>query len=123
MSKPRLRVEWAMDSMDKLCTFSAEAQLQLGQDLDRVQRGQKPLDSGSMAPALPHVFELRDEDKDFWYRLLYIQIEDKIYVLDCIRKKTTKTSQADIERSSNRLKAIRKELAEQVREQKHANKK
>jgi phage-related protein len=63
----RMRVEWAADSMKKLSGFSADAQFNLGTDLDRVQRGQKPLDSGSMAPSLPGVFELRDEDKDFWY--------------------------------------------------------
>lgn len=109
--------------MEKLSAFSEQAQLQLGQDLDRVQRGQKPLDSGSMAPALPGVFELRDEDKDFWYRLFYVQMENKIYVLDCIKKKTNQTSQADIKRSMGRLRAIRQELAEQAREAKHGKKK
>jgi len=109
--------------MEKLSTFSAEAQLQLGQDLDRVQRGQAPLDSGSMGSTLPHVFELRDEDKDFWYRLFYIQIENKVYVLDCIKKKTNQTSQADMERSRGRLKAIKQELAEQAKGAKRAKKK
>jgi phage-related protein len=123
MVGPRMRVAWAGDSMKKLSTFSAEAQLQIGQDLDRVQRGQEPLDSGSMVSTLPHVFELRDEDKDFWYRLFYIQIENKIYVLDCIKKKTTQTSQADMERSRGRLKAIKQELAEQAKEVKRAKKK
>jgi len=123
MVGPRMRVAWAGDSLEKLSKFSAEAQLQLGQDLDRVQRGQEPLDSGSMGSALPHVFELRDEDKDFWYRLFYIQIENKIYVLDCIKKKTNQTSQADMERSRGRLKAIKQELAEQAKEAKRAKKK
>ena len=123
MVGPRMRVAWAGDSMEKLSTFSAEAQLQLGQDLDRVQRGQGPLDAGSMGSTLPHVFELRDEDKDFWYRLLYIQIENKIYVLDCIKKKTNQTSRADMERCRGRLKAIKQELAEQAKEVKRAKKK
>jgi phage-related protein len=92
-------------------------------DLDRVQRGQKPLDSGSMAPALPGVFELKDEDADFWYRLFYTQLGSKIYVLDCIKKKSNQTSQADIDRSQLRMKAIKKEIAEQVREAKHGKKK
>ena len=69
-----MRIEWAGDSMEKLSAFSEEARLQLGWDLDRVQRGQRPLDSGSMAPALPGVFELRDGQLDFWYRLFYTQI-------------------------------------------------
>ena len=123
MAGPRMRIEWAVDSMAKLSTFSSDAQLHLGQDLDRVQRGQRPLDSGSMAPALPGVFELRDEDAGFWYRLFYTQIGDKLYVLDCITKKSNQTSQADIDRSLIRLKAIKKELAEQAREAKSGKKK
>jgi phage-related protein len=118
-----MRIEWAVDSMEKLTKFSDEAKLHLGQDLDRVQRGLRPLDSGSMAPALPGVFELRDEDTDFWYRLLYTRIDDRIYVLDCIKKKTNQTSQADIDRCRYRLKVIKRELAEQAREVKHGKKK
>ncbi len=76
-----------------------------------------------MAPALPGVFELRDEDRDFWYRLFYIQIEHKIYVLDCIKKKTNQTSQADIERAKGRLKAIKQELAERAKEAERGKKK
>jgi phage-related protein len=109
--------------MDKLSEFAAEAQLQLGQDLDRVQRGQRPLDSGSMAPALPGVFELRDEDQSFWYRLMYTKIEDKIYVLDCFKKTSNQTAQPDIDRSRDRLKAIKQHLAEQNKRIKHAKKK
>jgi len=41
-----------------------------------------------MAPALPGVFELRDEDRDTWYRVSYVKIGGVVYVLHCFTKKT-----------------------------------
>ena len=59
------------------------------------------------------VFELGDEDPDFWYRVLYKQIDGAVYVLHCFRKKTNKTSLKDIKIARERLSALRKGLAEQ----------
>jgi len=66
-----------------------------------------------MAPSLPGVFELRDQDDDFWYRMLYKEIDGVIYVLHCLRKKTTQTPQRDIHTTSLRLKNVRQRIAEQ----------
>lgn len=46
--------------------FPADVRRDFGGDLQRVQNGERPLDSGPMAPALPGVFELRADDKDLW---------------------------------------------------------
>jgi len=83
----------------------------LGADLWRVQNGEKPLDSGSMAPALPGVFELRDENKDLWYRVLYVKLEGVVYVLHCFTKKTNKTPPRDIEIARARMSALKLRLA------------
>lgn len=32
-----------------------------------------------MTPVLPGVFELRDQDKDNWYRLLYVKLGGVVY--------------------------------------------
>src|SRR5271163_477307 len=103
MAQVRMRIVWVIDSMDKLSEFGEEAQLQLGRDLERVQNGVRPLDFGPLAPALPGVFELRDEDAAFWYRLLYTQIGGQIYVLDCVKKKSNELSKPDVERARKRL--------------------
>jgi phage-related protein len=66
-----------------------------------------------MAPVLPGVFELRDEDQDFWYRVLYGQTGGVVYVLHCFRKKTNKTSQSDIKSARERLSALNERLAQQ----------
>jgi len=66
-----------------------------------------------MAPALPGVFELRGDDKDFWYRVLYIKLEGVVYVLHCFTKKTNKTPLKDIEIARGRLSVLRERLAAQ----------
>jgi phage-related protein len=81
------------------------------------------LDSGSMAPSLPGVVELRDEDQHFWYRLFYTHLGGIIVVLDCITKTTNETAQSDIERCRIRLKRVKEEIAKRAKEEKNAKKK
>jgi phage-related protein len=73
----------------------------------------QPLDSKPMGAVLPGCFELRDSDKDFWYRVIYTQIEGVIYVLHCFTKKTSKTPQNDINRAGKRLKDLKQRLAKE----------
>jgi len=101
------------NSREVIRSFPKDIRSDLGADLDRVQNGEKPLDSAPMAPVLPGVFELRDEDRDFWYRVLYKQIEGVVYVLHCFRKKTNKTPSNDIRIARERLSALKERLAEQ----------
>jgi phage-related protein len=103
------------NSRDVIRSFPKDIRSDLGADLDRVQNGEKPLDSAPMAPVLPGVFELRDEDRDFWYRVLYRQIEGVVYVLHCFKKKTNKTPLGDIKIASDRVSALKERLAEQKR--------
>lgn len=51
------------DSRAVIKSFPDNIREDLGADLWRMQNGEKPMDSGSMAPVLPGVFELRDEDE------------------------------------------------------------
>jgi phage-related protein len=76
-----------------------------------VQNGDRPLDSASMAPALPGVFELRDADRDTWYRLFYVKLAGVVYVLHCFTKKTNQTSKSDIEIGRKRLSELKQRLA------------
>ena len=99
------------DSRAVIKSFPDDIREDLGADLWRVQNGDKPLDSGSMAPALSGVFELRDEDKDLWYRALYVKLEGVVYVLHCFTKKTHKTLPRDIEIARARLSALKRRLA------------
>jgi phage-related protein len=99
------------DSRAVIKSFPDDVREDLGADLWRVQNGEKPLDTGSMAPALPGVFELRDQDKDLWYRVLYVRIEGVVYVLHCFTKKTNETPLRDVNTARARLSGLRERLA------------
>jgi phage-related protein len=98
------------DSLRVIRSFPEEVREDLGADLRRLQNGERPLDSGSMAPALPGVFELRDQDRATWYRLLYVKIAGVVHVLHCFTKKTNQTPKGDIEIGRKRLSDLQRRL-------------
>ena len=53
------------------------------------------------------VFELKEQDHQGWYRVIYtIQVKGKVYVLHSFKKQSAKTSRTDLELAKNRLKQI-----------------
>jgi phage-related protein len=109
MTRPgsKSRIKWEGDSQKEIRTWPEEARENIGGDLERLEHYEEPLDSKGMGKVLPGVRELRDQDKDWWYRLLYWLNSGWIYVLHCFKKKTNKTSQGDIEIAKQRMKAIK----------------
>ena len=95
------RIRWLGDSQKVIRDFSDEARQNPGNDLQRLDEGEEPLDFASMGAVLPGVFELRDRDSEHWYRVLYVPLEGLIYVLHCFtrptkhRKKRLKPSESD----------------------------
>jgi phage-related protein len=98
-----------------LSAFSDEAKFPLGKDLERMQNGERPLDFSSMAPVLPGVIELPDDNSYFWYRLFCLDSKDSVFVLQCFRKTTNQTSTRDVEVGKARLKLAHEIIAEQKR--------
>lgn len=78
-----------------------------------MQNGERPL--GSMPVVLPGVIELRDEDRDFWYRVFCPDSQDSVFVLHCFRKTTNQTSARDVEVGKAGLKLAHEIIAEQKR--------
>ncbi|HLY99139.1 MAG TPA: type II toxin-antitoxin system RelE/ParE family toxin [Candidatus Angelobacter sp.] len=111
-------VVWLGDSREVLRGFPRDVQGDLGYALERVQRGQMPLDSKPMRTVGPGVYELRDQDKRAWYRVFYLKkIENVVYVLHCFEKRTPQTEQKDIDVAKERLKRLHEQ---QRAQQKHA---
>lgn len=106
------------DSRAVIKSFPEDVREDLGADLWRVQNGERPLDSGSMAPVLPGIFELRNQDKHLWYRVLYVRIEGAVYVLHCFTKKTNETPLRDINTARARLNVLKERLAAQKKKKK-----
>lgn len=98
------------DSRDVIRAFPKDIRENFGGELRRLQTNERPFDSGPMAPATPGVFELRDEDKDSWYRVLYYKRNGVVYVLHCFTKKTNATSPGDIRIGCRRLSDLKQRL-------------
>ena len=113
------RIRWLGDSQDVIRGFSKEARQNLGNDLQRLDEGEEPLDFAPMGAVLPGVFELRDCASEHWYRVLYIPLEGLIYVLHCFTKKTNQTPQKEIETAGQRLQLVRQEVTRWKKGAKH----
>ena len=97
-------VAWEGDSLEVLRGFSHEVRSCLGADLRRLQIGEQPLDSRPMKSIGKRVFELRQQDRRGWYRLIYLaKVESTIYVLHCFEKRTRKTPPRELQTAKARL--------------------
>lgn len=103
--EPKSRIKWEGDSLEVISGWPTSVKEQIGGDLDRLERYETPLDFKPMGDG---VSELRDEDKDKWYRLLYWLNRGWIYVLHCFIKKTNQTPKRDIETALKRMAAVKK---------------
>ena len=70
-----------------------------------------------MSSVGPGAFELRDQDKRAWYRVIYLsRVRDVIHVLHCFEKRSRETPRKEINMARQRLKAVR---ARMIQEKKH----
>jgi len=101
------RIKWEGDSNQEIRSWPKDVRQNFGLELTRLDNHEEPLDSRPMGAVLPGVHELRDRDKDFWYRLFYHLRAGWIYVLHCFTKKTNQTSKSDIKITNQRLSAVK----------------
>lgn len=100
------RIKWEGTSQKEIRSWPAGARSNIGNDLSRLERFEDPLDSEPLGKSLPGVHKLNDEDKDFWYRVMYTLRQRWIYVLHCFKKKTNKISKDDIKLAKKRLSEV-----------------
>jgi len=100
-------VVWLGGTKEVTAAFPAAIKEDLGFQLYRLQKGQKPLRSRPMKSIGSAVFELKEQDHHCWYRVIYtLQIKNKIYVLHSFKKQSAKTSRPDLELAKLRLRSI-----------------
>lgn len=115
------RIKWEGDSNEVIRQWPEDVRQNFGGELQRLDNREEPLDGKPMGKSLPGVNELRDEDKDFWYRLLYHLHAGWIYVLHCFTKKSNQTSMGDIKIAKQRLAALKERDDDPLEEEeKHA---
>jgi phage-related protein len=114
----RAAISWEGDSRDILRTWPKAIREDFGISLAEMQEGRTAaLPVRPMPSIAAGVFELKDGDKDKWFRLIYLsRIRDVIYVLHCFTKNTGKTEKRDLATAEQRWKEVRQRLR---KEQKH----
>jgi phage-related protein len=91
-------------SRDDLKEFPDDARRDAGYELDKVQRGQEPIDWKPMPIVGSGVREIRVTDKFGAFRVMYLATRPEgVYVLHCFQKKTQKTSRRDLELAKERF--------------------
>jgi phage-related protein len=112
--RPKLAaIVWEGDSLEVLKTFPEVVMQNFGFELWQLQQGERPRDYRPLPSVGPGVFELRDQDKRGWYRVVYLsRIDDVIYALHCFEKKSREMPGRDFQKSRERLRAVKARLAQ-----------
>jgi phage-related protein len=100
-------VEFLGDSLKSIREFSEEARRDAGFQIDRVQRGLRPMDFKPMPGIGKGVEEIRLWDEAGTFRVIYTaRMADAVYVLHAFQKKTQGTAQRDIDKAKARFTAL-----------------
>lgn len=95
----RTRLTWEGDSQKEIRSWPKTVRENVGNDLSRLERDEPPLDGKFMGNGL---YELRDEEENVQYRVLYAMNAGWIYVLHCFIKKTEQTPPHDLQLAQKR---------------------
>lgn len=104
-------IEFRGSSLADLRAFPDGARREAGMQLRRVQIGGEPEDWKPFTTIGPGVKEIRIRDAAGAFRVIYIaKFQEAVYVLHCFRKKTEKTTQADVALAARRYRDLLKEV-------------
>ena len=105
--KQLAEIVWEGNSVEVLRTFPKKIKQKFGEDIFRLERGERPLSFRPMPSVGKGVLELKQRDDAGWYRIIYLsRVKDTIYMLHTFRKQSAKTSKKDIDIAKTRLKVV-----------------
>ena len=107
-------IDWGGDSLEILSSWPQAVKDTMGFELRKVQRGEIP-DIGKPMPGIGSgVWELREDEANVCYRLVYLpRKNDLVCVLHCFEKKTEQTPKNAVANIIRRFKrAVRKRKEE-----------
>lgn len=103
-------VRFLGDSLERLREFPENVRHDAGYQLERVQRGEQPVDFKPMPAIGRGVEEIRVRDDSGIYRVIYTaRLLDAVYVLHAFQKKTQATAKRDIELARERFQQLRRQ--------------
>ncbi|WAH58740.1 type II toxin-antitoxin system RelE/ParE family toxin [Pseudomonas silvicola] len=101
------KITFVGNSKNELRSFPPEALRAAGYQLDRVQRGDLPLDWKPISTVGPGVHEIRITADDGAFRVFYlVNRPEAVYVLHAFNKTTQKTPKRAMEMARRRLKSL-----------------
>lgn len=108
-----LDLGWVGTSKNDISQFPTDVKWELGFNLRRLQKGQRPLcQFRSLRDIKSGLWELKEQDEAGWYRVVYLTaIDGVIWVLHCFQKKSREMSKPDKELVLQRYKQLHDELA------------
>lgn len=106
------RILFHGSALDDLRRFPDGSRREAGRQLDKVQRGQDPVDWKPMPGIGTGVREIRLRDPTGAFRVIYVaKFADGVHVLHCFEKKSQKTAQGDIDIATRRYRDLIRGLA------------
>jgi phage-related protein len=101
----KTRIKWEGKTKDEIKSWPDDVRQDMGLELHRLDNHEDPLDAKPLGKGIT---ELRDQDKDFWYRLLYALHAGWIYVLHCFTKTTNQIPKRDLDLATERLSNVKR---------------
>src|SRR5665213_3394791 len=115
MDTRRTTISWEGDPRNVLRQWPKPIRGDFGIALAEKQEGKAAsLPVRPMPSIAAGVFELKDGDKNKWYRMVYLaRVQDTICVLHCFTKNTAKTERRDLSTAEERWKRVQQRLREE----------
>jgi len=104
-------LEWEGDSLKVLRNFPSQVKKEIGDGLQFAQRGETHKKAKIFKGTGSGVYQISDDFNTNTFRsVYYVKIQNKIFVLHCFRKKSTKgisTPKHEVDKIKERLKFIK----------------
>jgi phage-related protein len=113
-SSPMKEILWLGDSLNVVRKFPESARVPIGDALNALQHGQRPVDTKALRAVGSGVAEIRvhDEANNQFRDIYFAKLADVVHALHAFQKKTQKTRKADLDLATDRLKELRRMLRE-----------
>ncbi|SRR6266576_1041731 len=107
-------IMWWGKSLDVLSSFPDRVKMNLGYSLRLLQWGEEPMDYRPLPSIGKGLFELREQDKDGWYRVIYLsRTNDCVHVVHAFEKDSREIPENEKEVARQNLSAVTAYLREE----------
>lgn len=112
--KPEATIQWWGQSKEVISGFPDDVKQDLGYALRLLQWGEEPPDYRPLPSVAKGLFELREQDKDGWYRVIYLsRTNDVIHVVHAFEKNSRAMPEKEKQVARQNLKSVRLYIQEQ----------